>query len=189
MAGNKIMAGLTGKTVAILATDGFEQSELLDPQNALRAAGAHTKIVSLTKAKIKGWTANNWGLEVAVDLTIDEAKPDHFDGLLLPGGVMNPDRLRMNPKAVQFVRAFFDDHKPIAAICHGPWLLVEAGIVKGRTLTSWPSLKTDIINAGGTWVDEEVVSHLNLITSRKPGDIPAFNRAMIEALEVVTAAV
>ena len=177
------MANLTGKRIAILATDGFEQSELLQPQGALQDAGAQTKIVSLDKSKIKGWNDKNWGKEVTVDLTVDEAKPDDFDALLLPGGVMNPDHLRTNAKAVHFVRAFFDAHKPIAAICHGPWLLVEAGIVKDRTLTSWPSLKTDIINAGGKWVDQEVVSEHGLITSRKPTDIPAFNRAMINALE------
>ena len=177
------MANLAGKKIAILATHGFEQSELLQPQSALRDAGAETKVVALEKGKIKGWSGKNWGEEVSVDLTVDEAKPDDFDALLLPGGVMNPDQLRMNPKAVHFARAFFDAHKPIAAICHGPWLLVEAGIVKGLTLTSWPSLKTDIINAGGKWVDQEVVSGQGLITSRKPTDIPAFNRAMIKAFE------
>jgi protease I len=177
------MTNLTGKTIAILATDGFEQSELLEPRRALEAAGAKTSIVSLEKGKIRGWTANNWGDSVPVDLTIDEAKPNDFDGLLLPGGVMNPDRLRLNSKAVQFVRAFFDAHKPIAAICHGPWMLVEAGVVKGRTLTSWRSLKTDIVNAGGRWVDQEVVDDGRLVTSRMPADIPAFNRAMIAALE------
>ena len=179
------MGNLTGKKIAILATHGFEQAELLQPQGALQAAGAETKVVSLEKGKIKGWNEKNWGQEVPVDLTVDEAKPDDFDALLLPGGVMNPDHLRTNPKAVHFVRAFFDAHKPIAAICHGPWLLVEAGIVKGRTITSWPSLKTDIINAGGKWVDQEVVSETGLITSRKPTDIPAFNRAMIKAFEGV----
>jgi protease I len=177
------VTNLTGKRIAILATNGFEQSELLEPQRALQTAGAETRVVSLEKGEIKGWTANNWGQAVPVDLTIDEAQPDDFDGLLLPGGVMNPDRLRLSSKAVQFARAFFDAHKPIAAICHGPWLLVEAGIVKGRTLTSWRSLKTDIVNAGGKWVDQEVVNDAGLITSRMPADIPAFNRAMITALE------
>ena len=177
------MANLTGRKIAILATHGFEQSELLKPQSALQAAGAETKVVSLERGTIKGWNDKNWGQEVPVDLTVDEANPDDFDGLLLPGGVMNPDHLRTNPKAVHFARAFFDAHKPIAAICHGPWLLVEAGIVKSRTLTSWPSLKTDIINAGGKWVDQEVVSEQGLITSRKPTDIPAFNRAMMKAFE------
>lgn len=177
------MPNLTGKKIAILATHGFEESELLQPQAALQAAGADTKVISLEMGTIKGWNDKNWGQEVPVDLTIDKAKPDEFDALLLPGGVMNPDQLRMNPKAVHFARAFFDAHKPIAAICHGPWLLVEAGIVKGRTLTSWPSLKTDIINAGGKWVDQDVVSEQGLITSRKPADIPAFNSAMIKAFE------
>jgi len=176
------MENLTGKTIAILATDGFEQSELLKPQAALQEAGAKTVIVSLKGGEIKGWSEQNWGQTVSVDLTVDEAKAADFDGLLLPGGVMNPDKLRMNPKAVEFAQAFFKAHKPIAAICHGPWLLVEAGIVKGRTLTSWPSLKTDIANAGGKWVDREVVSDSDIVTSRKPDDIPAFNRAMIAAL-------
>ena len=185
MGGKADMGNLTGKKIAILATHGFEQAELLQPQGALQAAGAETKVISLEKGKIKGWNEKNWGQEVPVDLTVDEAKPDDFDALLLPGGVMNPDHLRTNPKAVHFARAFFDAHKPIAAICHGPWLLVEAGIVKGRTITSWPSLKTDIINAGGKWVDQEVVSETGLITSRKPTDIPAFNRAMIKAFEGV----
>lgn len=180
------MANLTGKTIAILATDGFEQSELLEPRSALQAAGAGTKIVSLKVGTIRGWAENNWGKDLAVDLSVDQAKEEDFDALLLPGGVMNPDRLRINPKAVAFARAFFDAHKLVAAICHGPWLLVEAGIVKGRVLTSWPSLKTDITNAGGRWVDQEVVSEDGLVTSRKPSDIPAFNRAMISVLECVT---
>jgi protease I len=175
------MKNLTGKKVAILATDGFEQAELLEPRSALRAAGAETTVVSLKAGEIKGWNEKDWGESVPVDLTLDEAKPDDFDDLLLPGGVMNPDKLRMNPKAVEFARAFFDAGKPIAAICHGPWLLVEAGIVDGKTLTSWPSIKTDIINAGGKWVDQEVVSDSTLVTSRKPADIPGFNRAMIAA--------
>ena len=175
------MENLTGKKIAILATDGFEQSELLKPRSALQEAGAKTAVVSLKSGEIKGWHEKNWGQTVPVDLTVEEAKPDDFDGLLLPGGVMNPDKLRMDPKAVQFAQAFFKAHKPIAAICHGPWLLVEAGIVKGKTLTSWPSLKTDIVNAGGKWVDREVVSDSDIITSRKPDDIPAFNRAMIAA--------
>jgi len=176
------MTSLKGKRIAILATDGFEQSELLEPQSALVSAGAQTKIVSLKKGEIKGWKDKNWGKSIPVDLTVDEAKSEDFDGLLLPGGVMNPDQLRMNPQAVQFARSFFDAGKPIAAICHGPWLLVEAGIVRGRTLTSWPSLKTDIVNAGGKWVDKEVVSNSGITTSRKPADIPAFNSAMIQEL-------
>jgi protease I len=179
------MANLKGKKIAILATDGFEQAELLKPKNALEAEGAETSVVSLKAGAIKGWNEKNWGESVSVDLTIDQAKSEDFDALLLPGGVMNPDQLRMNPKAVEFARSFFEAGKPIAAICHGPWLLVEAGIVKGRTVTSWPSLKTDIVNAGGKWVDKEVVSESGLTTSRKPADIPAFNRAMIQAIASV----
>jgi protease I len=174
------MSQLKGKKIAILATDGFEQSELLKPKSALDAEGAQTTLVSLKAGAIKGWNEKNWGESVSVDMTVDEANQSDFDGLLIPGGVMNPDKLRMNPKAVAFARAFFDAGKPIAAICHGPWLLVEAGIVKDRTITSWPSLKTDIENAGGKWVDREVVTDSGLTTSRKPADIPAFNRAMIE---------
>jgi protease I len=173
------MASLEGKKIAILATDGFAQSELLKPRSALEAEGAETSVVSLKEGAIRAWNEKNWGQSIGVDLTIDQARPDQFDALLLPGGVMNPDQLRINPKAVQFARSFFEAGKPIAAICHGPWLLVEAGIVKDRTLTSWPSLKTDIVNAGGKWVDQEVVSDSGLTTSRKPADIPAFNRAMI----------
>jgi protease I len=170
---------LVGKTVAILATDGFEQSELEKPKKALEEAGARTQIVSPTDNKIKGWNHKDWGEEVTVDVPLKSAKPEQYDALLLPGGVMNPDQLRMNPDAVRFVKAFFDRGKPVAAICHGPWMLVETGAVKGRTVTSWPSLKTDIQNAGGTWVDEEVVLSNGVVTSRKPDDIPAFNREMI----------
>lgn len=170
---------LVGKTVAILATDGFEQSELEKPKKALEEAGARTKVVSPTDNKIKGWNHKDWGDEVTVDVPLKSAKPEQFDALLLPGGVMNPDQLRMNPDAVRFVKAFFDQGKPVAAICHGPWMLVETGAVQGRTVTSWPSLKTDIQNAGGTWVDEEVIGSNGVVTSRKPDDIPAFNRAMI----------
>jgi protease I len=171
---------LDGKRIAILATNGFEQSELLDPRKALDAAGAKTQVVSPEKGKIKGWNHTAWGEEVGVDITLDTADPSVFDALLLPGGVMNPDKLRMVPAAVHFVREFFAARKPVAAICHGPWMLVEAGAVRGRTLTSWPSLQTDIRNAGGTWVDEEVVVDNGVVTSRKPADIPVFNRKMIE---------
>jgi len=171
---------LKGKRVAILATDGFEQSELMEPRKALEEAGAKTTVVSPKSGQIKAWKDNEWGAKVNVDVTLDEAKADQFDALLLPGGVMNPDKLRMDRRAVQFARAFFDAGKPVAAICHGPWTLVEADVVKGRKLTSWPSLKTDIRNAGGTWVDSEVVNDKGLVTSRKPADIPAFNRKMIE---------
>ena len=171
---------LQGKTIAILATDGFEQSELTKPKKALEEAGARTQVISPTGKKIKGWDKKDWGEAVAVDITLDSADPASYDALLLPGGVMNPDQLRMNPAAVRFVKHFFEHAKPVAAICHGPWMLVEAGAVQGRTVTSWPSLKTDIRNAGGTWVDEEVVLSNGVVTSRKPDDIPAFNRQMID---------
>jgi protease I len=171
---------LKGKKVAILATDGFEQAELLEPRKALEQAGAQTYILSPQGKKIKGWNHDRWGEEVPVDVTLDSAKASDYDALLLPGGVMNPDKLRTDEKALQFVREMVDASKPVAAICHGPWTLVEIGFVKGRTLTSWPSIKTDIRNAGGTWVDKEVVSDHGLVTSRKPADIPAFNRKMIE---------
>jgi protease I len=170
---------LTGKKVAILVTDGFEQVELTQPRKALDEAGAETAIVSPMSVKVKGWNHKEWGDEFPVDRKLDETDPSEYDALLLPGGVMNPDRLRMNPKAVEFVKHFIDEEKPIAAICHGPWMLVEAG-VDGRTLTSWPSLKTDIANAGGNWVDQEVVVDNGIVTSRKPDDLPAFNRKMIE---------
>jgi len=136
--------------------------------------------LSLPPAKIKGWDKKDWGEEVSVDITLDSADPAQYDALLLPGGVMNPDQLRMNPNAVRFVKHFIEHAKPVAAICHGPWMLVEAGAVRGRTITSWPSLKTDIRNAGGTWVDEEVVLSNGVVTSRKPDDIPAFNKQMID---------
>jgi protease I len=169
---------LTGLNVAILATDGFEQSELLEPRRALDEAGAKTEVVSLKAGSIKGWNHKEWGGTVVVDKTVDSIDAKSYDALLLPGGVMNPDNLRMNAKAVAFVKAFFDAKKPVAAICHGPWTLIEAGAVKGRTLTSWPSLKTDIQNAGGSWVDQEAVVDGNLVTSRNPKDIPAFNREL-----------
>jgi len=171
---------LIGKTIAILATDGFEQSELEKPKQALEEAGARTQVISPTEKKIKGWEKKDWGKEVPVDVTLKSADPAQYDALLLPGGVMNPDQLRMNPDAVKFAKHFIDQGKPVAAICHGPWMLVETGAVRGRTVTSWPSLKTDIQNAGGTWVDEEVILSNGVVTSRKPDDIPAFNREMIE---------
>jgi len=171
---------LDAKRVAILATDGFEQQELLDPRRALDEAGARTVVVSPRAGKIRGWQDKDWGDEVRVDLALDEARSADFDALLIPGGVMNPDALRMNEAAVTFVREFFEAGKPVAAICHGPWLLVEAGVVHDRTLTSWPSLRTDITNAGGNWEDREVVKDGGLVTSRKPADIPAFNHAMVE---------
>lgn len=171
---------LQGKKIAILATDGFEQSELLEPRKALDQAGATTKVVSPAEGTIKGWNHKEWGQDVSVDIALDSASASDFDALLLPGGVMNPDHLRMNPKAVAFVKSFTDSGKPVAAICHGPWTLVEADAVRGKTITSWPSLKTDLKNAGASWVDKEVVRDTNLVTSRKPDDIPAFNREMIQ---------
>ena len=171
---------LNGKKVAILVADGFEQVELTEPRKALEEAGAQTAIVSPAEGKVKGWNMKEWGDQLPVDVPLSSADPNSFDALLLPGGVMNPDKLRVIPKAVQFVKAFFDAGKPVAAICHGPWTLVEADVVRGRTLTSWPSLQTDIRNAGGQWVDQEVVTDNGLVTSRKPDDLAAFNRKMIE---------
>src|SRR5246127_1431482 len=171
---------LQGKKVAILVTDGFEQDELLKPREALNKAGAQTKVVSLKPGPVKGWDMTNWGKEVPADLTLDNARPDDFDALLLPGGVINPDKLRMEPKAVAFVKAFFDANKPVAAICHGPWTVIEAGAAKGRRIASWPSLTTDLRNAGAEWGDQEVVVDRGLVRSRKPDDIPAFNREMIK---------
>lgn len=173
-------SNLSGKRVAILATDGVEQEELTEPRQALKDAAAHPVVVSPKSGSIKAWQHDHWGDEIKVDLPLDQANADDFDALMLPGGVMNPDHLRQNKRAVQFVRQFFDAGKPIAAICHGPWMLVEADAVRGRTLTSWPSLQTDIRNAGGDWVDREVVTDMGIVTSRKPADIPAFNRKMIE---------
>jgi protease I len=171
---------LNGLRVAILATDGFEQSELTEPRKALDAAGAKTEIVSPKAGKVRGWNHKEWGQEVEVDRTLDDVDAGSYDALLLPGGVMNPDSLRMQPKAVDFVRSFFDSGKPVGAICHGPWTIVESGAAGGLRMTSWPSLKTDILNAGGAWFDQEVVVHENLVTSRKPEDLPAFNREILK---------
>jgi len=171
---------LQGKRVAILVTDGFEQAELLEPRKALDDAGATTLVVSPKDNKVKGWNHTEWGKEVPVDVTLKSAKAGDFHALLLPGGVMNPDHLRMIPQAVAFVKHFIDAGKPVAAICHGPWTLIEADAVRGHTITSWPSLKTDLKNAGASWVDKEVVRDGKLVTSRKPDDIPAFNQEMIQ---------
>jgi protease I len=175
-------SNLNGKKIAILATDGFEQSELTEPRKALDQAGATTVVIAPKDGEIKGWNHTDWGKSVRVDKTLDQAKPEEFDALVLPGGVMNPDHLRMDTKAVDFVREFVGTGKPVAAICHGPWMLAEAGVVKGKTLTSWPSIRTDLVNAGARWVDQEVVSDGQFITSRKPDDIPAFSRRVIEAV-------
>lgn len=173
---------LRNKRVAALVDNGFEQSELIEPKKALEAAGAKVDVVSPQQGKVKGWANKNWGDDVTVDRHLDSANADEYDALLLPGGVMNPDRLRANQKAVQFVKAFVDSGRPIAAICHGPWTLIEAGGVKGRTVTSWPSLQNDLRNAGANWVDQECVVDNGLVTSRKPDDIPAFNKKMIEEI-------
>lgn len=176
---------LKGLRVAILATDGFEQSELMKPREALKAAGAQTDVVSLKGGHIRGWNHKDWGDEVTVDQVLTDTDARNYDALVLPGGVINPDLLRIEPAAVAFVKAFFSAGKPIAAICHGPWMLIESGVAKGHRLTSWPSLKTDITNAGGTWVDEQVVVDDILVTSRKPDDIPAFNREIIKLFSQV----
>jgi protease I len=171
---------LKNTRVAALVDNGFEQVELTEPMKALEQAGASVDVVSPQQSKVKGWNHTKWGDEVNVDVTLDFASADKYDALLLPGGVINPDKLRINPKAVQFVRAFVNSGRPIAAICHGPWTLIEAGGVKGRKVTSWPSLRSDLTNAGANWVDQECVTDNGLVTSRKPEDIPAFNRKMIE---------
>lgn len=173
---------LRTRTIAILATHGFEQSELLEPKKALELEGAKTEVVSLEAGTIRGWKLKAWAQEIPVDLPIKMAQAARYDALLLPGGVMNPDRLRTEPLAVEFVREFFRHDKPVAAICHAPWLLIEAGVVDGRRLTSWPSLRTDIVNAGGEWLDEEVVVDGRLVTSRKPDDLPAFNEHLLAVL-------
>jgi protease I len=171
---------LDGIKVAILATNGFEQSELMEPKKALEDAGAEVSVVSLKAGEIKGWKDKDWGESIAVDLTLEEANADDFDALQLPGGVMNPDTLRMDKSAVNFIKSFIDAGKPVAAICHASWTLIEADAVRGKTVTSWNSLRTDLENAGANWVDQEVVVDSGLITSRNPQDIPAFNEKMIE---------
>lgn len=171
---------LRGKKVAILVADGFEQSELTDPKKALEGAGATVQIVSPADGKVKGWKHTDWGDEFTVDVPLADAKPGDYDALLLPGGVMNPDTLRGDKQAVAFVDHFVGAKKPIAAICHGPWTLIETSAVRGRTMTSYASIRSDLTNAGAKWVDEEVVVDRGLVTSRKPDDLPAFNRKMIE---------
>ena len=175
------MAGkLDGKKVAILVADGFEQVEMTTPREALNEAGAETKIVSLKSGKIQGMHYVDKGDKFDVDLTLDQARPADFDALMIPGGLMNPDALRSNEDALEFARHFFDEGKPVAAICHGPQVLISAGLVRGRTMTSWPAIKADVRNAGANWINEEVVVDNGLVTSREPDDIPAFNKKMIE---------
>jgi protease I len=192
-----VQTNIEGKKIAILATDGFEQSELFEPKQALEDAGAHVEIISIYRPQadggiaggsedigdIKGWNHTDWGDSIRVDRPVAQARPEGYDALVLPGGVMNPDKLRQDPAAVSFVKAFVESGKPVAAICHGPWTLIEAGVVNGKTITSWPSLKTDLTNAGAHWVDEEVHVDGNLVTSRNPGDIPAFNGALIGLIQ------
>ena len=171
---------LQGLNVAILVTDGFEQVELTEPRKALDEAGATTKLVSPKRNCVRAWYFTEWSVEFPVDVTLDQAKPEDFHALMLPGGVFNPDSLRIQPKAVAFAKAFFDAGNPVAAICHGPWTVIETGAARGRRMTSWPSLKTDLKNAGADWVGEEAVVDKGLVTSRKPDDIPAFNRETIK---------
>ena len=176
------MEKLNGKRVAILATDGYEQSELLQPLQALKSAGATVHIVSLEPGQIKGWDDEDWGDTVNVDFTVEQANAAEYDALMLPGGVMNPDKLRISDGAITFVKGFFERGKPVGAICHAPWTLINADVVDGRTLTSWPSLEQDLKNAGATWVDEEVVCDQGLVTSRKPDDLPAFCDKLVEEI-------
>jgi protease I len=170
---------LDGTRVAILATHGFEQSELVEPRKALEEAGAETEIIAPKPGTVRGWKMKNWGDEISVGLELNDANPKDYDALVLPGGVINADALRLQPKAVAFVKDLFAAGKPVAAICHGPWLLVESGNARGLRMTSWPSLKADLTNAGAHWVDEQVVVDHQLITSRRPDDIPAFNREIL----------
>src|SRR6202040_3853026 len=178
---------LQGVKVAILVTDGFEQVELSEPRKALDQAGADTRVVSPKGDEVRGWNFTDWGQTLPIDVKLDEARPQDFDALLLPGGVINPDKLRMIPAAVAFVKALFDADKPVAAICHGPWTIIETGEARGPRMTSWPSLRTDLRNAGANWVDEQTVLDCGLLTSRNPDDIPAFNPAMIELFSKVRA--
>ncbi|OAD46814.1 type 1 glutamine amidotransferase domain-containing protein [Polaribacter atrinae] len=174
------MENLKRKTVAILATNGFEESELREPKKALEAAGADVHIVSLESGEIKSWNEGNWGKTYKVDKTLKDVSQENYNALMLPGGVINPDLLRNNKDAVGFVKSFFEHHKPVGAICHGPWLLAEADVLKGRNITSYSSIKTDLINAGANWIDEEVVVDKGLVTSRYPDDLPAFNAKLVE---------
>ena len=172
---------LKGKRIAILVADGFEQVEMTEPRKALDQAGAKTDLISPVKGQVQGWKHQDKGDKFPVDVPLDAADPNDYDALVLPGGVANPDQLRTIPKAVQFAKSFFDEDKPVAAICHGPWLLVEANVVANRNVTSWPSLQTDLRNAGANWTDQEVVEDSGLVTSRKPDDLPAFCTKMINA--------
>ncbi|SDD69447.1 protease I [Pricia antarctica] len=171
------------KRIAILATNGFEESELKSPKEAMEKEGFRVDIVSLKSGEIKGWSDGNWSNSYKVDRTIDEVKADEYNALMLPGGVMNPDLLRINEHVLVFVRDFFKQEKPVAAICHAPWTLISAGVVKGRKMTSYKSIKDDVINAGANWVDQEVVVDQGFVTSRNPNDLPAFNAKLIEEIK------
>jgi len=175
-------ANLSGKKVAILTENGFEQVELTSPKEALERAGATVHLISPQKDKVKAWNTDKWGIELDVDKHIDEAQPGDYDALVLPGGVMNPDKLRTNKKAVDFAKHFLSEAKPLAAICHGPQLLIETGMLEGRKMTSYPSLQTDLKNAGVQWEDKEVIVDNGLVTSRKPDDLEAFNKKMLEEI-------
>lgn len=176
------MPKLDGKKVAILATDGFEQSELFEPKKRLEQEGATTQVIAPKTGQIRGWNHTDWGDSVNVDVALETARVDDYDALVLPGGVINPDKLRTVDRAVSFVREFFESGKPVAAICHGPWLLIEAGVIRGRRATSYHSIKTDMKNAGADWVDQEVVTDKGLVTSRSPDDLPAFCSKLIEEI-------
>lgn len=176
------MATLTGKKIAILTENGFEEVELTSPKKALEEAGAEVQILSPQEGKVKAWDHDHWSIELPVDVPLDSARAEDYDALVLPGGVMNPDQLRLNKKAVEFAQQFLESGKPVAAICHGPQLLIETGLIEGRTMTSYPSLQTDLVNAGVLWVDKEVVTDNGLVTSRTPKDLDAFNKKMIEEI-------
>ncbi len=176
------MENRTNKKIAILLTEGFEQVEMTEPRKALEAEGFHTELITPDGGQVKAWDETNWGETFTADKALSDVSPEQYDALLLPGGVMNPDTLRQNPAAVEFVESFFEHQKPVAAICHAPMMLIEADVVEGMRLTSFPSLKMDLRNAGAEWVNEEVVVDGNLVTSRNPGDIPAFNREMIKLI-------
>ena len=174
---------LDGKRILILATNGFEQSELEVPRDTLKAAGARVDVVSPEKGEITGWDRKDWGRPVTVDKPLAQASAADYDAIVLPGGVMNPDHLRVNPDALKLIKAFYDAGKTVAAVCHAPWLLIETGLAKGRKMTSYTSIKTDVINAGGHWEDSEVVTDNGVITSRNPGDLDAFTRKIIEEVK------
>jgi protease I len=177
------MAILTGKKVAILTESGFEEVELTSPKKALEDAGAEVKIVSPQKEKVKAWAHDHWSIELPVDVNVEKADPNDYDALMIPGGVLNPDKMRMNDKCVEFAQHFLEDGKPVAAICHGPQLLIETGMLEGRNITSYPSVRTDMINAGAIWTDREVIVDNGLVTSRSPKDLEAFNKKMIEEIK------